>query len=164
MNHDLMNSLPQAEWEKLIDSIVVNFTNLEDIDDLRQEAWLEIIKASDQFDPNRGVKFSTLACTYIRNKMLAKIASSTRRNGIKNIEDHEIEESVNDYVESCDLIETVFDKVDSEKNARLLYDYFLEDNTLKTIASKENVSSQAINMRIHKLLDVLKVRLQSANA
>jgi len=47
-----------------------------DRDDLEQNARIALWKASQDFDPNRGVKFSTLAATYIRNELYKEIQKS----------------------------------------------------------------------------------------
>lgn len=49
-----------------------------DVDDLRSEGLLALLRAVDRFDPGRGFRFSTYACTTIRRAVTNRIAAERR--------------------------------------------------------------------------------------
>lgn len=55
-------------------------------DDFIQEGMLGLIKASDKFNPEKGVKFSTYACNCIRNKFIDYINRQNKRPPTKSLD------------------------------------------------------------------------------
>lgn len=58
--------------------------NAIDFDDLYGEGCVGLIKATEMFDPTKGYKFSTFACTYISGYILRSI----RRKGFVSVSHH----------------------------------------------------------------------------
>jgi RNA polymerase sigma factor (sigma-70 family) len=61
--------------------------NALDYDDLYGEGCMGLIKASEMFDPSRGIKFSTYACRYIAGFILRSI----RRKGFIHVPHHVVD-------------------------------------------------------------------------
>ena len=50
--------------------------------DLIQEGMLGLFRAADKYDPERGVKFTTYACWWIRGKMSTQMRARRRRRAL----------------------------------------------------------------------------------
>lgn len=57
----------------------VSGLSYEDLEDLRQEGHIALMRAKERFDPNKGCKLSTYAFTIVRNAMINWL----RREGYK---------------------------------------------------------------------------------
>lgn len=170
-NH--IDTVPKNDWDKIISSIIRPFIRLKSCDallsyeDFQQEAWLSLTIAAAKFDPTRGTKFTTFASYYIRMRLLTYIIKSLKNKPIQTDEDplDVFDFAYHDNsLESTNFLETVFDKISDEKHARLLNDYFITGQSLRTIAAKEGVSQEMIRNRIHKLLGKLRCRMSHENA
>ena len=167
-----LNELAQNEWDALIISILKPFYSLCKKDalvtpeDLQQEAWIGLLAACERYDA-RKAKFITFAYHYIRGHVMRYIAKRTKNKPTQLDEDptliDEREYEENGY-EQRDIMDTIMDSVSDQEHAALLIDHFVHNQSFRQIAKKHGVSHEAIASRIHKLLDLLEIRLNHENA
>jgi len=177
MNDSPLSTLQQNEWDAFILSILKPFYTLckkdvlVNLEDLQQEAWIGLLAACDRYDPGRA-KFTTYAYHYIRGHIMRYVAKKTKDKPTQVDEDpsmyidkrKECSENVTADVECNDLITTILEKVSDQKDAYLLVEHYLKDKSFRQIARETGVSPEAISTRIHKLLDLLEIRLHHENA
>lgn len=146
--------------EKLVYSIINEYSNKETIDDLYQVGMMAVMKAAKNFDESKGVKFSSYAYYYIKGEVLKyirenrcmRLSKDMVKNYIKiikakeyiyktygrNVTSEELskltnidEIKINEIVSACSIIESLDSTINEED------DYTLLD----TIKSNEKVSS-----------------------
>jgi RNA polymerase sigma factor (sigma-70 family) len=175
MNDELLEKLPEEEWNALIFSIVKKFIPLckrdvlIDVEDLKQEAWIALLKACENYDPNKAknIKFSSFAWIYINGHLCRFVTN--RLNNKPGIEDVElVPVSDNGKIEqeiiSDDLIQTIFDVLSDQEHVSHLYDHFILKKSFREIAEEQNVSHNLIHLRIKKMVEILGIRLKNENA
>ena len=167
-----IETLPQHEWDALIGSIVKRYYHLcgddalIDREDLQQEAWIALLNATQDYDPEKA-KFSTFAHQRIRyhlcNYISQRIANKPTQVADDPFEYTQGTTFVDETVEQRDLVDTIFGKVAGEQHAHLLRDHFLGGLTYRTLATMYSCSHETIRARIDKLLGVLEKRLSKDN-
>lgn len=70
----LIHKLVQREYERRKDFPLL----VSEIDDFVQEATVAMLKAIDDFDPSRGVKFTTMLYRYVKTKINDAIRKETK--------------------------------------------------------------------------------------
>lgn len=172
MNNNPLNDLPQNEWDALINSILKPFYSLCKKDalltpeDLQQEAWLGLLAACENYDPQKG-KFITFGYTYIRGHVMRFVAQKTMTKPSQlEITEENIDSSFyhEDTAEREDIMKTIMGKISDQEHAFLLEEHFVRGKSLRQIARERNVSHEAISSRVRKLLDILELRLNNANS
>jgi RNA polymerase sigma factor (sigma-70 family) len=172
MNDNPLNELEQNEWDALIISILKPFYSLCKKDalvtpeDLQQEAWIGLLAACERYDPNKA-KFVTYAYHYIRGHVMRYVAKRTKNKPVQIDEDpvliDEREYEETNY-EKHDLMNTIMGNVSDQEHANLLIEHFVLEKSFRQIAKEHGVSHEAIATRIHKLLDLLEIRLNHGNS
>lgn len=171
--NELLSSISQSEWDALIVSIIKNFlpycysSSVIDFEDLRQEAWLALANAADNFDPNKGVKFTTYASRCIYNRALQCLITTSKKN-VPHLEEGAYDRSDVADVEDMAIEDTDFMKIVRKLISQHEYSYLIEEIFIKgkkqaDIAREEGVSPQAISVRLNGLLSTLAMRLNHAN-
>lgn len=172
MSGNPLDELQQNEWDALIISILKPFYSLCKKDalvtpeDLQQEAWIGLLAACERYDA-RKAKFVTFAYHYIRGHVMRYIAKRTKNKPTQLDEDpilldeRQYEES---GYERRDIMQTIMSNVSDQEHADLLTEHFVLDKSFRQIAKDHGVSHEAIATRIHKLLDLLEIRLSHENA
>jgi len=170
-NDNPLDSIPKNEWDRLIISIVKPFYPLCRKDstlspeDLQQEAWIALLKACERYDPNKA-KITTFAYHYIRGSVMGYIAKHTKNKLDQSDEDPadlEHKTYTDESVETTDLMRTMLEMVEHEEHADLLREHFINNKSFRQIAKARGVSHETIANRIHKLLDMLQIRLKHVN-
>lgn len=172
MNGNPLDELKQNEWDALIISILKPFYSLCKKDalvtpeDLQQEAWIGLLAACERYDA-RKAKFVTFAYHYIRGHVMRYIAKRTKNKPLQIDEDPILldERRYEDSgLERRDLMQTIMANVADQEHADLLTEHFVNDKSFRQIAKERGVSHEAIATRVHKLLDLLEIRLSHENA
>ena len=159
------------KWEKYICNMASKFRNsVSGYDDFLQEANLLIIKASDNWDPNRSkARFETYAFTCIRNGL---IDFSTRTKGAVSVpsgsmqleeskfktlrlNENILDESTKNSIEYTDLL----DIIESFEHFRIAKLYFIQRFTLEEIAKEIGESRSTVHRKIQEMKNELKDKL-----
>jgi len=171
MKNKPLEELSQEQWDALILSIIKPYFSIcyarrtLSIDDLKQEAWIGLLNACKNYNPEKG-KFVTYAYFYIKGMVVRFINKQTQIK-FADTEDDLISlcgEYEDSSAERKDLMDIVTKKVSDQKHQDLLEEYFVNQKTCRQIAKERGVSHQLINNRIKKLLNVLERRLINENA
>lgn len=108
-----------------------------EFEDLVQEGFLGLMKACDTYDPSRGFKFSTYACTCIRNNILMYLRTRRRQSKLRTISSDTFIKNSRDSQESirlADLLEDPGESVDHKVATSLLIEALKSEHPLyKTI-------------------------------
>lgn len=115
----------------------MNMVSDKEFEDLVQEGSLGLVKACDTYDPSRGFKFSTYACTCIRNNILMYLRTRRRQSKLRTISsDIPISSPLNPQESSrlSDLLEDPGESVDRKVATSLLIEALKSERPLyKTI-------------------------------
>ena len=115
----------------------MNLVADKEFEDLVQEGFLGLVKACDTYDPSRGFKFSTYACTCIRNNILMYLRTRRRQSKLRTISFDTFIKNPIDSQESirlADLLEDPGASVDSKVATSLLIEALKSERPLyKTI-------------------------------
>lgn len=87
----------------------MNLVSDKEFEDLVQEGFIGLIKACDTYDPSKGFKFSTYACTCIRNNILMYLRTRRRQSKLKTISSDTSIRSPLDPRESTRLVDLLED-------------------------------------------------------
>lgn len=176
-NHQI-ETLPPQEWDALIGEVLKRYRHLcgddalIDNEDLQQEAWIALLKASQDYDPNKRTKFTTFAYDRIRYHLCGYI---TKRLENKPTQ---IAEDPFDYIDQCDikktsyrdqsieqrdLVRTIFGAIADEQHAHLLQEHFVRGLSYRKLATMYQCSHETIGTRINRLLALLEKRLDKNN-
>jgi RNA polymerase sigma factor (sigma-70 family) len=172
-----IETLPQHEWDAFIGSIVKRYQGLYTDDalinreDLQQEAWIALLKATQEYDPEKGTKFTTFAHDCIRYHLYDFVSRRTLKKPTqvnKDPFDTEFdiegrEPPVGEAIKEHDLVSTIFNAISHEEHAHLLREHFIDDRSYRVLAKKYGVSHETIGTRIHKLLAMLEKRIDKSN-
>lgn len=174
MTFNPIDEISQADWDKLISSIIRPFLKFYKNDalvtkeDLQQEAWIGLLAACERFDPSKG-KFVTFAYHHIRGRVTRYVSKKTQKRPPtiieSQLEDNTEYFSATSSITNSDMnaVETndLFKKVANEPYAYLLIEHFVYDKSLRDLAKQYSVSHQTINNRIKYLLDLLGHRIEN---
>ena len=58
------------DYEKLIYSVIHNYKNYYDLEDLKQVGYIALLKACKNYSADKNTKFSTYAYLYIKGEVL----------------------------------------------------------------------------------------------
>ena len=123
--YNYLDCMPQNEWEIFINNIIRRYAisvkiNRLSVDDLQQEAWISILRACENFDVQRGIKFSTLAFLYIKRDLEKHIKKNCKHSAVQNIDDIDIPQYSN-TIEHEDSIRHIMNKWDEEEKRLLMF-------------------------------------------
>lgn len=172
MKNNPLDHLEKNDWDAIIVSILKPFYSLckKDVlvtpEDLQQEAWIALLAACDRYDPLKG-KLVTFAYHYIRGHVMRYIAKRTTNKPTQIEEDPVLldpREYHDNSLERQDMMDTILDKVSDQDHANLITEHFVLNKSLRQIAREQGVSHEAVSNRLHKILDVLEIRLKHENA
>ena len=172
-----LEQMPHNEWDKFIYKILQKFRPLcrydalIDEDDLRQEAWVSLLKAAESYDPARGALFSTYAWIYVKGGLCRFV---TRRLSNKPVMTDIDVMPVTDYrmesgalgetgVDNRDMVNIMFDIIADQQYSPLLIEHFVDGKTFRQMAKEHGVSHETINIRIKKLMTIITKRLEYEN-
>ncbi len=141
--YNYLDAMPQNEWEIFINNIIRRYMasikiHRLSVDDLQQEAWISILRASENFDITRGNKFSTLAFIYIKRDLEKYIRKHGKYSAVQNIDEVDIPKTSNN-IEYEDSIRHMMKKWDTEEK-RLLKLRHVDGLSYNDIGRKENKS------------------------
>lgn len=166
--------------EKLIYYVLqkLNLYNMRD--EYYDLGLIGLCKAAKKFDPNRGVKFSTLACMCIQNSILHEIRRNKKKidnntvslntiiGGDKNnlylediLSNYELEIDIIDKEEIQDLYKAIDRLENIEK--RIIKLYYFENMSQKEISNILKMSQPNVSKKITKIVIKLKNILKEAN-
>ncbi|MDP6423953.1 MAG: sigma-70 family RNA polymerase sigma factor [Planctomycetota bacterium] len=143
----------------------------EDIEDIAQEVFLKIFKAIDRFDPDRGVKFTTWAFTFVKNHcfdVLKKRRLPTFSLGGEEDEagTWELEDAgarkPGDTALNAELgqqIEAALQQLSPDHRMVFVLREF-EQMDLKSIAGVMDCSEGTVKSRLHRAKEALKDKLR----
>jgi RNA polymerase sigma factor (sigma-70 family) len=166
MNNKLLKSIPDQEWRALIYTVIAPYLSMcrsnptLEQDDLEQEAWLQLMRACENYIEKRGknCKFTSYAYTYIRNGVSAFVRGQTYRNKrqasnddiLETVEDNS---NVEQLVEAHDFTSLLTDMM-SPINAEIFQMRFMEGLTYREIANKFKVDERRVSFqRIEQMLE-----------
>lgn len=124
-----------------------------DFDDLRGAGLIGLVKASQAFDPTRGVQFSTLACPYIANAIRAFVTAEQRNRGFvqRNDEIDVPDDSPPGFdpvlEEETQILYAALDQLDDRERTILSRRFGLGQSTpdtLKSIARDLGISKERV--------------------
>lgn len=163
MNSKLLKSVPDQEWRALIYTIIAPYfymcrsiPTLEQ-DDLEQEAWLQLMRACDDYveDKGKNCKFTSFAYTYIRNGVSAFVRAQTYRSkrqihGNKLGENFfdTIEDKINDEAssDSNDFVGLLMEMM-SPAQAEIFNMRFIKGLTYREIANKFTINNKSVSFQ-----------------
>lgn len=87
-----------------------------EFDDLVQEGSIGLLKACNTFEPSKGSKFSSYACTCIRNNILMYLRTRRRQSKLETISSDTIISDPRDPQGSTRLIDLIEDQGSSVDN------------------------------------------------
>ena len=176
MDNNQYNTTTDKEWDKIIGNILKRFKSLVNasrdplisFEDLKQEAWIGLWTASQSYDPNKGTKFTTFAYKHIVFHLCKYITKALRKKDCKLSIDPLLilvdKGFLENEAERSDLIDTIFDYVKDEDHFDILEMYFLKGMTFREIAAAQNVSHQAVEVRLRKIIKKLGKRMCIENS
>jgi RNA polymerase sigma factor (sigma-70 family) len=174
MTTNIIESLSQTEWDKLILNILKPFISysrndpLISVEDLKQEAWIGLLTAAEKFDPSKSTKFVTFAYYYIYGRILRYTMQKSKFKSMRLNQDVETMEEEVAYedteCESSDMVKSIMALVSDQEHSDLLIEHFMKNKSYRTIAKERGLSHQCIHLRINKLKKILKQRLHDANS
>ena len=162
-----------SKWEPFVNKMANGFSNIAKLhkatcsnSDLKQEAWLALLKANKGFDPSKGVKFITYAYTYVYYELQKYVKRQTKLRGKVNAE---INEDICDgridanlpsisgigMVECRDFIEYVTSEL-TDHERTLIEERFFNEARVKDIADITNVSSATISQHLDKTIEKMR--------
>ena len=164
-----------AKWEPFINKMASAFSYIAKIHkstcsqaDLKQEAWLALLKANKGFDPTKNVKFITYAYTYVYHELLKYVKRQTKLRGKVSLGNTDsLSESVNmangnlasisglSMVECRDFISYVTSDL-SEHERTLITERFFNETRVKDIADMTGVSSATISQHLDRTIDKMR--------
>ena len=113
-----------------------NFYGLNNMDDLFSDAFMNILKAVDNFDYRRGIKFSTFACWCLLNNSLRDHQQN------KKFETYNSSNRESDVFEKPNNEESFYEFENKESGLSdwvKIKDYFLKSNKIREITIVEKV-------------------------
>jgi len=135
--------------------------------DLKQEAWLALLKANKGFDQTKGVKFITYAYSYVYHELLKYVKKQTKLRGkfeTANLDfltaplissNSTPSMSGLGLVECHDLIDYVTaDLSDHEKT--LIHERFFNESNIKDIAELTEVSTATVSQHLDRTLEKMR--------
>lgn len=142
------------------------YLDIFDNDDLRQLALIGLWKASESYNPNKGVLFKTYADKCMKNeinryvfnhkKTVYTMPIDTKIYDNRTIED--ILADDNDYmnnIEDTMFCNSIISKIKSSRNQEILKKVIIEKEKACNIAEQFGISKQAVSSIIHRSLNLL---------
>lgn len=164
-----------AKWEPFVNKMANAFSHIARIHkatcsnaDLKQEAWLAILKANKGFDPTKGVKFITYAYTYVYHELLKYVKRQTKLRGKFDAANPDfMSESAAlangnlasisglSMVECRDFINYVTSDL-SEHERTLITERFFNESKVKDIADMTGVSSATVSQHLDRTIEKMR--------
>lgn len=161
------------KWEPFVNKMANGFSHIAKLhkatcsnSDLKQEAWLALLKANKGFDPKKGVKFITYAYTYVWHELLKYVKRQTKLRGkVGTTLNEDICETTVDsshhnasgigLVECRDFIDYVISDL-SEHERTLIEERFFNNSRVKDIADLTGVSPATISQHLDKTIEKMR--------
>ncbi len=145
------------DYYPLVKSIVSKYRNYGiPAEDLEQEGLIGLLEASENFDMNRGTKFSTYATYWIKKRIISAL---NQENKLSVSGSEILEETIADKkpaIEESIGKEIKFPKDFPTAEKQVLTMLFQQQLTLKEIASNLNISREKVRQLKGKGLRRLK--------
>ncbi len=144
----------------LIKSIASKYRGVVPFEDLVQEGFVGVIEAKGNFDPSKGVKFSTYAFYWIRKR----ISEAVRREGIQTLNSVELNEEILPGKETERYGDGASKKLDegisknfSSLERSVLKLHFQEEKSLSQIAEELGICREKVRQAKYLLLRKVKI-------
>lgn len=163
--------LDTKQWEPFVTKMAGAFAHIAKMNkatcsnqDLKQEAWLALLKAHNGFDPGRGVKFITYAYNYVYHELLKFIGKQTKLRGKLKLESPEILANVGiaspsmsglTIVETNDTIDFVIGELTDHENT-IVNERFFKESKIKDIAALTNTSSATVTNHLNGAIQKMR--------
>lgn len=157
-NEDLFRALLEKNTG-LLHIIVMDYRIPKyEIEDLLSESYIALIKAVDNFDPTRGVTFTTALKVFVRqhlNRLYNEVTCQKRYNGMDPASYEELVEIHKDDVRGLDCDRFTQIEVDEyleglESKDRYMVTLLLMGYSLSDCAKAFNVANSSITWRIKR--------------
>jgi RNA polymerase sigma-70 factor (ECF subfamily) len=142
-----------------------------DVEDIAQDVFLKIFRAIERFDPDRGVKFTTWAYTFVRNhcfdvlkkRRIPTVSISARDDDELSLDPVDAgQPRPVEAVETAELGRVIEEALSTlgpdQRLAFVLREY--EGLDYAAIAQVTGVSEGTVKSRIHRAKEALRSRLQ----
>ena len=158
-NEDLFRALLEKNTG-LLHIIVMDYRIPKyEIEDLLSESYIALIKAVDNFDPTRGVTFTTALKVFVRqhlNRLYNEVTCQKRYNGMDPASYEELVEIHKDDVRGLDCDRFTQIEVDEyleglESKDRYMVTLLLMGYSLSDCAKAFNVANSSITWRIKRI-------------
>lgn len=158
-NEDLFRALLEKNTG-LLHIIVMDYRIPKyEIEDLLSESYIALIKAVDNFDPTRGVTFTTALKVFVRqhlNRLYNEVTCQKRYNGMDPASYEELVEIHKDDVRGLDCDRFTQIEVDEyleglEAKDRYMVTLFLMGYSLSDCAKAFHVANSSITWRIKRI-------------
>lgn len=132
-------------------------------EEIKQNSFIGLIKASERFDPDKNIKFSTYASYYIKGyaiNSLKKHSLYQKRFKNQDFNSFLIENNMNNKYDAYDLMDynyLVNSFYDTCENKDIMIDYFHNKISKYEIAKKYNISSKKVTYKINRNLHLFKI-------
>ncbi len=162
-----------SKWEPFVNKMANGFAHIAKIHkatcsnaDLKQEAWLALLKANKGFDQTKGVKFITYAYSYVYHELLKYVKKQTKLRGkFEAANTSFLSEPIQNssipsmsglgLVECRDLIDYVTaDLSDHEKT--LINERFFNESNIKDIAELTEVSTATVSQHLDRTVEKMR--------
>ena len=132
-------------------------------EEVKQNSFIGLIKASERFDPDKNIKFSTYASYYIKGyaiNSLKKHSLYQKRFINHDFHSNPISDIINIKYDSYDKIDynyLVNSFYDTCEDKHIMIDYFHNKLSKYEIANKYNISSKKVAYKINRNLHLFKI-------
>lgn len=136
-------------------------------EELKQEAFLGLVKSAQRYDPNKNFKFTTYASYYINGYALNAIRKYKTYNSRFELNDFNDENYINyksfikyknsdtyENIDNTDIVNKFYEECEDKD---ILYDYFHYKLKQQDIADKYNMTKKQVAYRIKKNLHNFKI-------
>ena len=136
-------------------------------EELKQEAFLGLVKCAERYDPNKNYKFTTYASYYINGYALNTIRKHKNYNSRFELNDFNDENYINyksfvknknsntyENIDNIDIVNKFYEECEDKD---VLYDYFHYKLKQQDIAGKYNMTKKQVAYRIKKNVHNFKI-------
>lgn len=129
-----------------------------DIEELRSAAYLGLTEAANRFDASRGIAFSTFAYPRILGAIIDFLRQMGwgKRNDSKHACNLDFIEILSPEYRNVDEVFEVISHGMDKRTEQILRCYFIDDNSMKEVGNKFNVSES----RVSQLITQCKVEIK----
>lgn len=153
------------KYGKLIYKICINMlVNPLDAEDTTQEVYINIYKSLDKYSSLPENEIKNIICKIALNKCKDILKSKSKK--LENLTEHDDEKILNykyetdiDYEifknEQRNYISKIINEL-KEPYSSILYDYYINENSLDNIAVQKNVSKDTLKVQMYRGKKLLK--------